>query len=581
MERSWAGSLDASCAERDVLLLGWVRKARDLGGLAFIDLRDRTGIVQVVADPDRSPAATLATAGTLRTEFVVEIRGREAKRQAGMENRDMATGEIEVVAQSIEVLSTADTPPFAVEDDTNASEELRLKYRYLDLRRPAMYRNLALRHRAVMGARRVLDSLGFLEVETPMLTKSTPEGARDFLVPSRVHRGDFYALPQSPQLFKQLLMVSGFERYFQVARCFRDEDLRADRQPEFTQIDVEMSFPTEEEIYRVVEAIFREVFPSAGIECPTAFARLTYDEAIRRFGIDRPDTRFGLELFDVTDVASTSAFAVFAGAREKGMVVRGLVLPGGASLSRKRIDDLTETAKLYGAKGLVWMKREAGDWTSSAKKHLEPELASKIFEAGGAREGDLVLLVADRLKVASDALANLRLRLGREEKLIPAGRHDFLWVTDFPLVEWDDGANRWFACHHPFTSPRPEDTDKLESDPGQVRARAYDIVLDGIELGGGSIRIHRPELQSRMFRLLGIGEEEAREKFGFLLEAFRFGAPPHGGFALGVDRICMILAGAGSLRDVIAFPKTTSGTCLMTSSPSSVDGGLLKELGLR
>jgi len=580
IERTFSGTLRSARAGEAVVLRGWVRRARDLGGLIFFDLRDRTGIVQVVADPDRTPAAALAVARELRSEFVVEVRGTVANRQPGMENRDLGTGEIEVIAEAIEIYATADTPPFAVEDDTNASEELRLRYRYLDLRRPAMFRNFELRHKTVLAARSALDRLGFIEVETPMLTKSTPEGARDFLVPSRVQKGSYYALPQSPQLFKQILMVSGFERYFQVARCFRDEDLRADRQPEFTQIDVEMSFPTEEEIYSVVETLFLEIFPPAGFACSTPFPRLRYDEAIRRFGIDRPDTRFGLELFDVTGPASGSAFQVFSGAGEKGMVVRGICLPGGAGASRKRLDDLTETVRLFGAKGMVWMKKEAGDWSSSAKKHLEPGIAEKIFGAASAREGDLVLLVADRPKIVSDSLANLRLRLGREEKLVPEGRHDFVWVTDFPLFERDDAAGRWFATHHPFTSPREEDMNRLESDPGAVHARAYDIVLDGLELGGGSIRIHRPEVQSRVFRLLGIGDEEAQAKFGFLLDAFRFGAPPHGGFALGLDRICMVLAGASSLRDVIAFPKTTSGTCLMTGSPSVVDRALLEELGL-
>jgi aspartyl-tRNA synthetase len=579
-ERSWAGTLDAGAVGRPVLLRGWVRKSRDLGGLVFFDLRDRSGIVQIVADPDRSPAEALATARELRSEFVVEVQGRVVRRQAGMENRDLATGEIEIVASGIRIWAEAETPPFSVEDDLGASEELRLRYRYLDLRRPTMTRNLLQRHRTTLAARGVLDRLGFIEVETPILTRSTPEGARDFLVPSRVHRGTFYALPQSPQLFKQLLMVSGLERYFQIARCFRDEDLRADRQPEFTQIDVEMSFPSEEELFGVVEEIFREIFPVAGIACPTPFPRMTYDEAIRRFGIDRPDTRFGLELFDATEAASASAFAVFAGAKERGHEVRGIVLPGGAGVSRKRLDDLTETAKLFGAKGLVWIKREPSGWSSPAKKHLEEAIAERIFAMGGVAEGDLVLLVADRPKIVADALANLRLRLGREEKLIPKDRHDFLWVTDFPLVEWDEPSNRWFACHHPFTSPREADVPRLESDPGSVRARAYDVVLDGLELGGGSIRIHRPDLQSRMFRVLGIGEAEAKEKFGFLLDAFRYGAPPHGGFALGLDRICMILAGASSLRDVIAFPKTTSGACLMTSSPAGVDSAALDDLGI-
>ncbi|HKB71339.1 MAG TPA: aspartate--tRNA ligase [Thermoanaerobaculia bacterium] len=579
MTRAEAGRLAAGDAGRDVLLQGWVAHRRDFGELVFVTLRDRSGVVQVLFD-ENADRALVAEAKTLRAEDVVEIRGSVARRAAGQENPAMATGEIEVVARTVTVLNRSDVPPFAIEDRVNASEDLRLKYRYLDLRRPVIAKNFLLRDEMTFRARKVLHERGFLEVETPILTKSTPEGARDFLVPARNRPGEFYALPQSPQLFKQLLMVAGFDRYYQIARCFRDEDLRADRQPEFTQIDVEMAFATPERVFELIEALFPEMFGAAGVPCAPPFPRLTYDEAIERFGIDRPDLRFGMELVDLAAAAEGSGFVPFERAfAEKGWV-RGLRVPGGSDASRKKLDEWADVAKTFGAGGLVWIRRAAGELASPAKKALAPGALDRIAEALGLAEGDLGLVVAGAKKKAADALANLRVAVARDRGMIDDSKFAFCWVTDFPLVEWDERENRWFAMHHPFTSPREEDLAILESDPGRVRARAYDVVLNGTELGGGSIRIHRADVQSRMFRLLGIGEEEARAKFGFLLDAFRFGAPPHGGIALGVDRICMLAAGASSIRDVIAFPKTASGACLMTESPSPVSPAQLAELGL-
>src|SRR5688572_89095 len=466
-------------------------------------------------------------------------------------NPKLPTGDIEVLASRIEILNPAETPPFEIEDETAATEELRLKYRYLDLRRPALTRNLVLRHQVTFAVRDYMNRNGFLEIETPVLTKSTPEGARDYLVPSRVHRGTFYALPQSPQIFKQLLMVSGLERYFQIARCFRDEDLRRDRQPEFTQVDIEASFIDEDFIYGLIEGLFAEIFPVAGIAVKTPFPRMPWQEAMDRFGIDRPDTRFGMELIDITAPAKTTAFEPFRAAA----TVRGIVVPGGASLSRKRIDDITEEAKKLGASGLVWIKFDAQKG-SSIKKFLDDAAFDTLRSALGARENDMALIIAGKQSTVWDVLGQLRLRIAREQQMIPADRWDFLWVTDFPLSEWDEESQRYFARHHPFTSPALADLDKLESDPGATMARAYDVVLNGLELGGGSIRINQTEVQSRMFRALGISDEEARDRFGFLLEAFRYGAPPHGGIALGVDRMAMLMSRSESLRDVIAFPKT-------------------------
>jgi aspartyl-tRNA synthetase len=480
----------------------------------------------------------------------------------------------------IEILNRAETTPFPIDDEIDAAEELRLQYRYLDLRRPTLTRNLMLRHKLVFGTRNYFDRLGFLEVETPILTKSTPEGARDYLVPSRVHKGQFYALPQSPQIFKQLCMVAGLERYFQIARCFRDEDLRRDRQPEFTQIDVEASFIDEEFIYSMIEGLFQEIFPVANIPVTTPFPRMKWQEAMDRYGIDRPDTRFGMELIDITEQAKALAFEPFrAAGSAANSSVRAIVVAGGAAFSRKRIDDITEDAKKYGASGVVWIKFDA-QRGSSIKKFLDDAAFDGLRTALGANENDLALIVAGKNTLVWDVLANLRLKIGREEKMIPAERWNFLWVTDFPLYEWDEASGRFFARHHPFTSPAAGHLEMLETDPGAVLARAYDVVLNGLELGGGSIRINQPEVQKTMFRALGISDEEARSRFGFLIDAFRYGAPPHGGIALGVDRIAMLMSRSESLRDVIAFPKTARAQDLMCDAPSEVDTKQLDDLGI-
>ena len=559
-----------------VTLNGWIQKRRDFGELIFLDLRDRTGIAQIVIDKERGASdALVATAKELRSEFVVRIEGDVVERADAQKNPKLPTGDIEVVAKSIVILNRADTPPFPIEDDTDAAEELRLQYRYLDLRRPSLARNLTLRHKMLTAVRNYFDRNGFLEIETPVLTKSTPEGARDYLVPSRVHKGQFFALPQSPQIFKQLCMVAGLERYFQIARCFRDEDLRRDRQPEFTQIDVEASFIDEEFIYATIEGLFAEIFPIANIEAKPPFPRMTWQEAMDRFGIDRPDTRFGMELIDVTAVAKGTPFEPF----QSAATVRAIVVPNGAAFSRKRIDDLTEEAKKLGATGLVWVKFNA-EKQASIKKFLDDAAFDALRGALQANEGDLALIVAGKTIKVWDVLGALRLRIANEEKLIPAETWHFLWVTDFPLYEWDEESGRFFARHHPFTSPQLDHLDKLESDPGGVLARAYDLVLNGIELGGGSIRINQPELQQRMFRALGITDEEAKDRFGFLIDAFRYGAPPHGGIAFGVDRIAMMMARADSLRDVIAFPKTARAQDLMCAAPSEVDAKQLEELAI-
>ncbi len=571
-ERPFCGALRASDIGRRLELVGWVRRRRNLGGIVFVDLRDREGWVQVLIRDELREAGE-----KLSQEDVIRIVGTVAARSAETVNPEMPTGEVEVVAESVVLLTAAQTPPFVVEDRVNASEELRLRYRYLDLRRPEMMATVLLRDRITFAVRDYFHKVGFVDVETPILTRSTPEGARDFLVPSRLSRGSFYALPQSPQLFKQLLQVAGLGRYVQVARCFRDEALRAERQLEFTQVDVEASFVEEEDIFALIEGLFAGVFPIVGITPPAKFPRLTYAEAMERFGSDKPDTRFGMELVELGSAARGCAFEPLRKAAESGRV-KGLVVPGGASFSRKQLDELSELVKPFGAPGVVWFRKTAEGYASPAKKALGDDGVAGFLAEAGAGQGDLVVAVGGAPRVVFSSLGALRVELAGRLGLVPKGAHAFLWVTDFPLLEWDEETKRYYASHHPFTSPKPEDVEKLESQPGAVRARAYDVVMDGVELGGGSIRIHDPKLQARVFAALGIDEAQARHKFGFLLEAFRYGAPPHGGLALGLDRMVMLMAGRGSIRDVIAFPKTTAGNCLLTEAPNTVDPEQLSEL---
>ncbi len=564
-----------------VQLKGWVQKRRDLGGLIFIDLRDRSGIVQVVVNPEISKEAA-EIADKVRNEYVMDIKGTVVARDAGTVNEKMTTGHIEIKAEQVEIINAAKTPPFTISDKEEINEDIRLKYRYMDLRRPIMQETLKMRSKVTKQIRDFLEGYEFLEMETPMLTKSTPEGARDYLVPSRVHPGQFYALPQSPQIFKQLLMVSGFERYYQIVRCFRDEDLRADRQPEFTQVDIETSFMDQEELFEMTEKMMTQVLQETkGVTIQTPIPRMTYAEAIDRYGSDKPDTRFGMELVNVSDLVKDSDFKVFASTVESGGLVKGINVSGKADqYSRKDIDQLTEFVKVYGAKGLAWMKVEAEGLKGPISKFFDEDKQKQLMEAFGAKVGDLLLFVADKPKVVAESLGALRLKLGKELELIDKEKFNFLWVVDFPLLEFDEDANRYVAAHHPFTMPKREDLDKLETDPVNVRAQAYDLVLNGYEIGGGSQRIYQKDIQERMFKALGFTLEQAHEDFGFLMDAFEYGTPPHGGIALGLDRLVMLIAGRSNLRDTIAFPKTASASCLLTNAPSGVSSQQLDDLHL-
>lgn len=580
-KRQLAGDLRVSDTGAQVVLKGWVQKRRDLGGLIFIDLRDRSGVVQAVFSPAKSEAA-LNIAESVRSEYVIEVRGDVVKRDESTINDKMATGDIEVLVEEVYVLNEAKNPPFTVLDGEDVSEDVRLKYRYLDLRRESMQQTFKLRHKASQVMRSFLNDEGYLEMETPMLTKSTPEGARDYLVPSRVHRGHFYALPQSPQLFKQLIMVAGFERYFQFARCFRDEDLRADRQPEFTQIDIETSFMTEEEIMAMTERMMERVMKDVkGVELNLPLPRLTYDEAMSRYGSDKPDTRFGLELVDLSDVVGNAGFKVFKDAVTNGGKVSAINVQGFAdAFSRKDIDKLTEFVKIYGAKGLAWLKVTEGELTGPIAKFFDADEQAAIKTTLEAKDNDLLLFVADKTTVVYDSLGALRQKIAKDLNLIDETTFNFLWVTDWPLLEYDEDLGRYFAAHHPFTLPQKQDIDKLHTAPEEVKASAYDLVLNGFELGGGSLRIYKKDLQEKMFEVLGFTKEEANEQFAFLMQALEYGAPPHGGIALGFDRLVMLLAGKTNLRDTILFPKTASASDPLTNAPGTVSEQQLDELHL-
>lgn len=563
-----------------VTLMGWTNVRRDLGALIFVQLRDRTGLMQVVFDSGTLSQDDFERATKIRSEYVLAVRGKLVARTGNMVNPNMKTGSLEVLVSEFKILSESETPPFEVDDNTKANEALRLKYRYLDLRRPIMQRNLMMRHKIAFTARKFFSDNGFLEIETPVLTKSTPEGARDYLVPSRVHPGAFYALPQSPQLFKQLLMLSGYDRYMQIARCFRDEDLRADRQPDFTQIDLEMSFVEEDDVIAVNEAFLKTLFhETLGIDIQLPLPRIKYDDAMARFGSDKPDTRFGLEICDLTDAVRSCGFSVFRNAIDLGGSVRCINVKGAsASFSRKEIDALGEFVKTYRAKGLAWMNYKQEGLQSPIAKFFSEEEIEAIKAKMNLEPGDVAFIVADKNTVVFAALGALRLKLAEKLNLIPENTYNLLWVTDFPLLEYSEEEQRFVATHHPFTSPKDEDVDKLESDPGAVHAKAYDIILNGCEIGGGSIRIHSAELQKRMFKVIGLSDEQAKERFGFLLDAFKFGPPPHGGLAYGLDRLAMLICGVPSIRDVIAFPKVQNASCPLTGAPDEVDPKQLKEL---
>ncbi|HAA24949.1 MAG TPA: aspartate--tRNA ligase [Ruminiclostridium sp.] len=567
---------------REIVVMGWAHKRRDLGGVIFIDLRDRSGVLQVVFNIEKD-SALHAKAEQIRSEYVLAIRGVLVNRSEDTINPAIATGEWELVANELRILSRAATPPLLIEEDIETNEAVRLKYRFLDLRRPDMQKNLMLRHRITKIARDYFDEQGFLEIETPILMKSTPEGARDYLVPSRVHPGKFYALPQSPQLFKQILMVSGFDRYFQIARCFRDEDLRSDRQPEFTQIDLEMSFVDVDDVIAVNEGFLKRAFDEVlGIKLETPFTRLTYREAMDRFGTDKPDTRFSLELVNLSDIVRNSGFKVFSDAVSKGGSVRAINAKGcGYKFSRREIDALVEFAKSFGAKGMAWIAVEKDGLKSAITKFMSEDEIGQIIKRMDAEPGDLICFIADIDEIVFDTLSHLRMEIAAKLDLIDDSKISLLWVTEFPLLEYDDEENRWVAKHHPFTSPMDEDIGLLDTDPGKVRAKAYDIVLNGVEIGGGSIRIHDQELQKKMFSIIGLPEEEAQKRFGFLIEAFKYGTPPHGGLAFGLDRLVMLMAKRNSIRDVIAFPKVQNASCLMTGAPDSVEIKQLRELHIR
>ncbi len=566
----------------DVVLMGWVLRRRDHGGVIFIDLRDREGLTQIVFNPEINPEVH-EKAHQLRSEWVLAVKGKVEPRPDDMANPKLVTGEIEVLIDDLRILNRSETPPFPIDEETEVSDNLRLQYRYLDLRRPEKADNLIMRHKAVQSIRNYLNDHGFLDIETPMLTRSTPEGARDYLVPSRVNAGKFYALPQSPQLFKQLLMVAGMERYYQIVKCFRDEDLRADRQPEFTQIDMELSFVDEEQVIEVTEGMIAALFKETlDLDVAPPFARITYDEAMDRFGTDRPDTRFGLELVDLTQIAAGCGFKVFRSVADGGGTVRAINAKGCATFSRKDLDDLTDYVTQFGAKGLAWVKMKAdGEWQSPIAKFFSDEERNQIAEKLGAVEGDLLFFGADKPNVVFQSLGELRVELGRRLGLLATDNFNFMWVTDFPLVEYDEKDKRFQALHHPFTAPKEEDIELLDVDPAKVYSRAYDLVLNGTEIGGGSIRIHQQDIQGKVLKALGISEEEANDKFGFLLKSLELGAPPHGGIAFGLDRLLMLITGSSSIRDVIAFPKTQKATCPLTEAPASVVRKQLTELYLR